>query len=88
LASLLRDSKTAIAVGLFPLLALLLVPRLVQWHRLAARYPGLLGPSDPPWVSAEGRLVCEFREARLRFWFAILFWPALALAVAIACVTF
>lgn len=89
LANLLRDSKTVIAVGLFPLLGLLLIPRLIQWYRLAARYPGLVWSSDPPWGSDAGRLASEFREAKPRFWFAILFWPAFALIafVSVAWVT-
>ena len=80
LANLLRDSRTVIAVGFFPLLGLLLIPRLVQWHLLAGRHPLLLQP-------VESRLVAEFREARGRFWFAILFWPVVLRVVWICCTT-
>jgi hypothetical protein len=86
-ANLLRDSRTVIAIGFFPLLGLLVIPRLVQWYRLSARYPVLTLPIDSELMTDQQRLICDFQEARLRFWFAVLFWPVIAMLTWIACVT-
>jgi len=86
-ANLLRDSRTVIAIGFFPLLGLLVIPRLVQWYRLAARYPVLTLPIDGEITTDRQRLISDFQESRLRFWFAVLFWPVIAVLTWIACVT-
>lgn len=79
ISNLVRDARTAIAVGFVPLLGLILIVRLVQWYRFRSAYPQLM--------SDDSELAAGFRSALHRLWFAVLFWPCLILLL-IACFTF
>jgi len=71
--NLVRDARLSVLVGLIPILGLIFILRLVQWHLLRKQFPGL--------GTDQSDLAREFRSALPRLWFAVLFWPALVLFI-------
>jgi hypothetical protein len=71
--NLVRDARLATLVGLIPILGLIFVLRLVQWHLLKQEYPVLVTTD----ASRHAELAKDFRWALPRLYFAVFFWPAL-----------
>lgn len=75
--NLVRDARLAIVVGLFPLLGLVFILRLVQWYLLRSQYPALSSSE----IGEHADLASQFREALPRLWLAVLLWPGLILFI-------
>ena len=73
--NLVRDAGLAILVGLIPILGLIYILRLVQWYIVNKELTAL----DDANRENHAQLVNDFRSARPRLWFAVLFWPGLIL---------
>ena len=72
---MVRDSRLVIIVGLIPILGLIYILRLVQWYIINKEIADL----DDENRENYGQLIDDFRSARPRLWFAVLFWPGLIL---------
>ena len=73
--NLVRDARLAILVGLIPILGLIYILRLVQWYIVNKQLVALEGAVRED----HAQLLKDFRSARPRLWFAVLFWPGLIL---------
>ena len=73
--NLVRDARLAILVGLIPILSLIYIMRLVQWY-IVNKEIGALADTDR---EEYAQVLKDFRSARPRFLFAVLFWPGLLL---------
>ncbi len=71
--NIIRDARLAILVSLIPILGLIYIMRLVQWY-IVNKELVALGDTDS---EDHSQLLTEFRSARPRLWFAVLFWPGL-----------
>ena len=77
--NLIRDARLSVTVGLIPLLGLIFILRLVQWHLLRNQYP-ILAAGD---AGEHADLAKKFRKARSSLWFAVLLWPGVVLFIII-----
>ena len=73
--NLVTDARMSIVVGLIPVLGLIFILRLVQWYLLRKQYPAL-AKGD---AGVHSELAKQFQASLSRLWFAVLFWPVMAL---------